>query len=633
MCMVIAMAFINDVWTGHTLIKLFFFQNRYGNVLVDWICFLFFIELPLLVMCITLFARLQRWWQITMLFWYSCVSVSFAVFCINVVFFEVQGAMNFLSKRSDLQGKQFLDVVKECILVRQRASYSGYRTIKYLSRSTFLYASHEHTISPIEEWSRQEHIGWWTRITLLSRLSQGDDANNNATDVQLLQGRFSIPVFSTLNPPQAVYTIDDVQEHLPYVTKHTWSLERLFFRPRNSRYVTIVGGPGALTDKQMKSSLACSLIGVITLYLLFIGALIWMHFPGSMIFAVLIAGILMSFPIYKDTRRMIRMMQSILETRAKAVKERPAIMTATVDSAEGGGGPRPGIRPQPSRRESEIFLADEWNEGVLLVSQQERITLASDRLCWLSLATEVFFYFILPAVVLFRLQNYQLSFLFVTVAGISGLRRYINLLVVVEETGELDRVTGATGKIRWHKQSRLNVLIKAISYNKSRFFWQVIFLGVGAIWVLLFVSAAPSSTASIRTDQFTFVDSFSWTPVSKDVRYETCEFTKPSTFGENATLADYALLALLPYKEDATALSELGGWFQGVNVTEDLETVNAFRKRNGVERSAVFFRLFRFRLDNGLDRGVISIRGTATAWDLVSSEGIRIILRLPCKRW
>ena len=630
MCMVIAMAFINDVWTGHTLIKLFFFQNRYGNVLVDWICFLFFVELPMLVMCITLFARLERWWQITMLFWYSCVSISFAVFCVNVVFFEVQGAINFLSKRSDLQGKPLWDVLKECILVRQRASYSGYRTKKYLARSTFLNATHEHAGSQIEEWSRQEHSGLWTRITLLSRLSQDGNANDNAnaSEGQLLLGRFCIPVFATLNPPQAVYTIDDVQEHLPYVTKHTWSLERLFFRPRNSRYVTIVGGPGALTDKQMKSSLACSIIGIVTLYLLFLGALVWMHFPGSMIVAVLIFGILMGIPIYKDIRRMIRMMHSIIEARANAEKERLAITTTTEENAEGGVGPRPGIRLQPSRRESEIFLANEWNEGVLLVTQQERITLASDRLCWWSLATEIFFYFILPAGVLFRLQNYQLSFLFVTVAGISGLRRYINLLVVVEETGELDRVTGATGKIRWHKQSRLNVLIKAISYNKSRVFWQVIFLGVGAIWVVLFVSAAPSSTVSIRTDQFTFVDGFSWTPVPDDVRYETCEFTKSSTFGENATLADYALLALLPYKEDATALSELGGWFQGVDVKEDLQTVNDFRKRNGVEHLAVFFRLFRFGLDNGLDRGVISIRGTATAWDLVSSKGwVRIVRR------
>jgi len=611
--MVIATTFIHDAWTGHKLVKLFFFRNRYGNVLVDWIFFAFFLLFPVLVMTITLFARLTRWWEITMLFWYACISIFFVVFCFNVVFFEVKGAFSFLKKRQDLQGKSWLEIVKECILLRQRAAHSGHRTIKYWARSTSLDAIDDANPSRIEGWSRQEHMGLWARITRLSCLSRSSNANLSILSSDQPQRRLSLPIFSTVDPPQILQTIDDVQEHLPYVTKHTWSLERLFFRPRNSRYVAIVGGPGALTDHQMKSSVACSLIGILTFTLLIVGSLVWMRLPTAMIVAVVILCVIISIPIYKDTRRIIRMMRSIIGARTKAGNTRSTTTTPTEEILG------PGNRRHTSKRESEIFLADESNDGIVLVTQKQRITLASDLLCWISLAFEISFLFILPATVLFRMQNYQLGCLFLLVGTVSGVRRYVNLLIVVEETGQLSQISGATTKIRWHKQSRLNVLITAISYNKSRVFWQLIFLGVGAVWVALFVSAAPSSTESIRTDQFTFVDGFSWTPISDDVRYESCEFKKANTFGENATLADYALLAMLPYKEDATAQSELGGWFRGVNVREDMETVSAFRSLNGVDRIPVFFRLFRFRLDNGLDRAVISIRGTVTPWDLVSA--------------
>jgi hypothetical protein len=625
MCMVIATTFVYDAWTGHYLVKLFFFNNRYGNVLVDWIFFCFFVLFPLFVMCITLVAQLERWWEITMLFWYSCVSLFFAVFCCNVVFFEIQGAINFLRKRPDMVDQPLVAIIREAILLRQRASYSGYRTRDYLSRSTSLHAT-DASEDDVQTWNRKETVGWWARITLLPLFSiphvqDGDDeAVREQQQQQQQRRRCSVPIFSSVNPPQVLFTIDDVQENVPFVTKHTWSLERLFFRPRNSRYVAIVGGPGSLTGHQMKSSLVCSIIGVIMIYFLILAALVWMHAPTLMIAATATVCILISFPLYRDTRRMVRMMQGIFKARSgkKAKKHN----TETKRKQDTNDAPGKIWRPQfvrpNSRRDSEIFSRDEANEAVVLVSQQERLTTASNQLCWSSLGVEIFFFFFFPTVVLFQVGNLHLAFLYIVVAGISGIRRYVNILAVVEETGDLGRVSADTPKNRWHKQSRLNVLIKAISYNKSRIFWQWIFLGVGSIWVLLSIAASRTSPESFRTDTFTFVEDFAWKPVADDVRYESCEFTKSSTFGMNATLADYAFLTQLPYKTNNIAEIELAGWFRGVNVTEDLETVIDFQKKMG-HKVPVVFRLFRFRQHNGLDRGVISIRGTVGAWDLVSS--------------
>ena len=598
--LVIAGAFVKDAWTGHELVKLFFFKNRYGNVLVDWVFFCFLVLFPLLVMCITLFLKRKDWWSITMLFWYACVSVFFVVFATNSVYFEVQGAVSFLSKRPDLMGKSFSYRIKKCVLLKQTASYSGYRTCKYLARSAALASDVDKPIqeSAILDWSRQERTGPWSRITKWKYLSTDHPK--------------ALPLFSPVHPPQRLYTIDDVQDSRPYVTKHTWSLERLFCRQRNSRYVVIVGGPGALTKGQMQSSVVCSILGMVVFFLLILSALVWMHFKVAVIIGVMVICAVFSIPLWKDLRRLVKVTTRVFAARNEEKNRHESSTKETT--------PPETLEPTTvralSRRQSQI--SDEPNEGLFLVAQQERVTKASELLCWVGLCFEVFFFFIYPLIVLLLVRNFQLTVLFIVVAGVSGIRYYVSLLTIVEETGQMSLVGGKTASIRWSKQSRLNVLIEAISYNKSRQIWELILVGCGVLWLIIFFLASRDSVDPTSKGNLTFVDGFSWTPVPQDVRYGTCELSKSSTFGVNATLADYAFLTTLPYKTNDIAEAQLRGWFQAVDVVEDRETVREFRKKNNFENSPVFFRLYRFRLGNGLDRGVISIRGTQNSWDVVS---------------
>lgn len=603
--LVIAGAFVADAWSGHDLVKLFFFKNRYGNVLVDWVFFCFFVLFPVLVMCITLLMRRDDAWSITMLFWFACVSVFFVIFAVNSVYFELKGALSFLSKRQDMLGEGFWHLVKTCILLKQTAVYSGYRTEKYLACSDTVRMEVDRSIpdSSILEWSRQERVGLWARITKFSLLSTASPS------------KWTPQLFSPVDPPEPLYTIEDVQELRPYVTKHTWSLERLFCRPRNSRYVVIVGGPGALTKGQIRSSLVCSIVGILVFFLLIMSVLVWMNFPALLIFIVMILCILASIPLLKDLRRLVYVTRKIFDTRREKKRTQPE-----ADKTDPVRAMASFVAKNSSRRQSEMF--DESNEGMFLVAQQARITKATERLCWIAFAFEMLFFYLYPMLALFLVQNFQLAILFIVVAGVSWIRHYINLVAVVEETGQLSLISGATAKTRWAKQSRLNDLIETISYNKTRQLWQYILTGCGLFGLILFIGASQDSFESTSTGGLTFVNGYAWTPLAEDVRYGTCDLSKSTTFGVNATIADFAFLAGLPYKTNEVAASQLEAWFQETNVTDDIATVQEFREQSGTQNSPVFFRLFRFALDNDHYRGVISIRGTQNNWDVVSIEPV-----------
>lgn len=543
-------------------------------------------------------------WSITLLFWYGCVSVFFVIFAVNSVYFEVKGALSFLSKRQDMIGKDVWQQIKTCIILTQTARYSGYRTEKYLACSAEVRTGVDQSIqeSSILDWSRQQRTGPWSRLTKWSFLSTESPA------------KWTPRLFAPVDPPEKLYTIDDVQEHRPYVTKHTWSLERLFCRPRNSRYIVIVGGPGALTEGQMRSSVACSFLGIFVFFLLFLSVLIWLQFPAFVVVIAMIICALFAVPLLKDLRRLVYVTGKVFAAR----KEQEKLDIAPENSNQGPVVPTL-TAFHSSRRASEILNIP--NEGMFLVAQESRVTKATERLCWIAFVLEMLIFVLYPLIVLCLVRNFQLVFLFVVVVGVTAIRHYINLVAVVEESGELSLISGTNAKSRWAKQSRLNDLIESISYNKARLLWQYIFAGCGLLGLLIFIGASQDTFESTSSGALTFVNGYAWTPLDEDVRYGTCNFSKSSTFGINATLADFAFLTSLPYKTDSVAATQLHEWFQDTHVTEDYVTVSNFRTEYGYENSPVFFRLFRFALENGKDRGVISIRGTQNNWDVVSYVG------------
>jgi hypothetical protein len=508
---------------GHFLVKQFFFTRWFNEVFVDWVFFIFFALLPALVLCIALLYGYDEWWQITALFWFACVSFFFVIFAISSVFYEVQGAFKFVKHRPGVTHGSFLSICKRCILLKQIHTYSGKKNTKYLARSVFQHPENgpaQH--GDIFDSTRRERVSPWSKFTLWSYISTDSPKG--------------VSLFRPLDPPVTLYTIDDVQGNRPFVTKYTWSLERLFCRPRNSRYIAVVHGPGALTGDQIKSSLVCSGIGTLLTLLLTISFLVWMSVPALVVVVVAAVFLAFAFPFFKDIGRLWKVASAVLSVKKDMLAE---------GNGPGSENSQPKsnqclsshVRMVSSRRPSEMDKTP--NEGVYLVSQYERVTEATELYCWIMLVLEIAVFFVYPVVVLFEIGDWTLGLVFVGVAVISSVRYYINLVTVIEETGHMSLVDGRNAGERWANQSRLSDIIEAISYDKSRQVWATVLGAFAVIVVALFLGAVGDTTDPTFNQELTFLSDFYYPPQSVDIRYTTCRLSNSDLFGENAsTLQD-----------------------------------------------------------------------------------------------
>jgi lipase ATG15 len=438
-------------------------------------------------------------------------------------------------------------------------------------------------------------MGWWAKIT------------------QWLPDL----LFKRLEEPVQLFTIEDVQDYRPFLTKNTWSLEGIFCRPKNSRYIAIVNGPGALTRAQLRSSLICSVIGSILIVLIVVSFLVWFRIPGAFLAFVIVMCFIVAWSSLKQARNLYKVGKDLVAARMESKEE--ANKEAEDEEEEAAEqGEKAGAAP---------------SEAVYVVSEYKRVTEATDTFCAIMFGLELGFFFIFPLVVLLFI-NWNIGVLFLIVATVSGIRHYINAAVVIEETGNMDLVGGHTEEEKWERKSRLNEIVEAITVGKARKVWTSI-LGVGGFAVLaIFLGAVGQSTENTDTETLTYLQNFSYPSLLDDMRYPTCTLSgMTGGFGANTTLADYAFLASIAYRPENLTQPALDAWFGDIEVIDEQDIVDDFRERKDPDDSAVFFKLVSFPK---LSLAVIMIRGTSTQWDMLADmqlwsaaalmQGLRAIL-------
>jgi hypothetical protein len=138
--------------------------------------------------------------------WFAFVLGFYILFCLNVVFFEVRAAWNFCKNRDDCDSDEWRFVLKRCFMLRQIHNYSGIQVDSYLARSVFRTTEDTEIVdkSNVYEESRQSRRSPWTRLTKTYLSS----------------------FFEALPEPQRLYTMDDVQDFRPFLTKNTWRYVR-----------------------------------------------------------------------------------------------------------------------------------------------------------------------------------------------------------------------------------------------------------------------------------------------------------------------------------------------------------------------------------------------------------------------
>jgi hypothetical protein len=111
---------------------------------------------------------------------------------------------------------------------------------------------------------------------------------------------------------------------------------------------------------------------------------------------------------------------------------------------------------RPIERDNLPFDYPTESECVYLVTERYRISSPTPTFAWIMFGLEVSLFFLWPFVSLFLVANYPLAILFGLVAGITGMRYYINVAIVLEETGTMDLVDGETDREKWRNQALLN---------------------------------------------------------------------------------------------------------------------------------------------------------------------------------
>jgi hypothetical protein len=399
--LVIAGEFILDTWRGHYLIRNFTLRSM-STVVVDWIFFAFFLGLPLFMMGITLLAQLDNWWQITSLFWFSSVAAFYVLFTVNVIWYEMRACWEVTRNRYHTDIDSYWALITKSILLRQVSVYSGKKTVNFLSQGTIKDAE------ATDKGTSTRNIIAETRVESLNLKSRITNWNFMTTDGAL-------GLYEKLETPERVYTIDDARDVRPYVTSHTWSLEKIFCRAKDSRYIAIVKGPGAVTRAQMRSSLVCSVIGNFLIFFLFLALLVWLELGASFTLLILAVAFLIFLPGFMSTYRLFTVTKDLVSIRKDAKGHQNISDELTDDSPK---------------------VPTEESVGIYVVFETYRVNRATNLMCWIFFFGEVSLFFIWPLVSLFYVENYPLAVLFIIVTGITGMRYYINAAVVLEETGK-----------------------------------------------------------------------------------------------------------------------------------------------------------------------------------------------------
>ncbi|KAL7567975.1 hypothetical protein ACA910_019683 [Epithemia clementina (nom. ined.)] len=594
--MVLAGAFIVDTNRGHQLVRNFTF-SRYSSVTVEWVFFAFFLGFPVLVMCGTLLSGTDDWWTITGVFWVSCIALFYVIFTINVIFYEVRACMEVVRNQYKDDDDSFFAVVKRSIILRQLATYGGSMNRTYVSRGHIEDSEYtdKSSADDLVEGTLHERKNLRARIGMLFA---------------------ECGWFEHMEIKQRFFTVEDARDVRPFITSHTWSLEKLFCRPRNSRYIAIIRGSGAVTRSQMKSSMLCSLIGSFLIFLIILSVMVYLEAGATTTGFILAIAVLLFIPNLKSTFRLYKVGKDIIGARTKSKNEgsgqhRRHTVTNVEDVTFSARARPDFINPETD------------SEGLYLVNEAYRVTRPSHKCAWALFWLEVALLFAWPTASLFGIGNWPLGILYFLIVGISGLRYYVNAAVVMEEVGHLNFFNGKTEREIWKNQSRLDDIVGNITRGRSRGAWVLLISIVAFAYLALFVGALGSDQESQQTEDpsYTYLSDFQYSPVENSLRYPTCQMTSNLQESPLTSMADYIFLARVAYRGNITQ-RELDSWFgEGVAI-DQADLVSKYRTENNVD-SKVSFKLITYpKLNssesNASDFAFLAIRGTTNQWEALT---------------
>ncbi len=569
--MVIANTFVIDTWKGSKFMKT---VVSWDSTLVDWLTLFVFFGFPLIIGSISLCTGTGEWWKITATSWFSLVFLYYVIFAFSAMYFEVDGCLELVRYHPKLRNLHDPDsnertttTFLRATILRMKQRLSGYTSVTFVAQGSDIHPENmtydEIKVKPSFR-SYTGPISWLSRSCILSKL------------------------YTVLDKVERQYSLDEVLEFTPYVTRSSWGLESMYFRNRDSRFIAVVDGMSALTAGQVRSSMICWAFGTLITLFVILSLLVWLGAPSSLVVVVTVVYFV-----------------SLIDNARKTVGLRAAYKS--ILTAGGGHGDR----------------SSKTSTAVYLVKESFRITEPKELCYWVALSFNIFFFFVVPIIALFSSGNYRVAIVFIVLGVITTLRDVFNAPAVLQELGSLDGIeinnVETDGLSEWREKHRLSKILTEISVGKRTKFWTGVFLFF--IWAFcgVFLAAVTLGADNGAAEPVTFLpkDLFYYEG-SKALNYASCSLGHNilSPDGMFNSLADFTFLGNIAYLDDNHASDALSNWFDvsAENLSADVEEFKtSYQEKNGA--SSVLYKLFTFP---DSDLNIVSVRGTSNAWDALT---------------
>lgn len=604
----VATAFIQDVWSGSTL-----YRQLMGlpNLVMEAICVVIYVGIPLTTMAMALLASYDEWWHVTALVWVGCVFFFMVGFAILVVKTEITAGLELLRIRFHRRARPLplMVLLLQAILTTERMFYSGKRRERYLvdgegQRYQTKGSSHLYT-----------HL-----TTFLPR-----------------------SMFRPLDPPVRYFTPDEIREHLPFFTRSDWSLERIFCRNPNSQVAFVQQGEGALKRSQVVGSLVCVVLGCLLASLITAGFLVYMDIHAiGVFFVVFVVFWCCLLPTMVPWLRLHRMYH----------KPNQKYVEGLTSQSDNGNGQDETAKIETGPEENDPANNDEADEDkmVFQTSEQLRVTEPTDTTCLVSFFLFQSFFFLWPLMVLFAQGNYRIGVVFLLLCGVFAFPRlYFGPMPILQEMGPLngipftspqhDPATSARSTNSYlsralatdeteeqallRKRAQLSNVVGTIHNYSTIHMWMWIFgvlmIGVGVFWNAAYNQQVDGFDYKVKFEaggSDTFAKGFYY-PGQPNLPYPTCRIWKDFNIlwnkGPGVMLQDMSFLAAIAFTAPNETIPLLDAWFgEDEPVVDEYEFVNEYRAQLETD-TPVSFKLFSFPNHPGV--GVVSIRGSESLLD------------------
>lgn len=253
--MTLVTRFVVDTFYGHPFLRSF----GLGIVFTEWMAFIFYLGVPMLAFIITLFMGRENFWETSLLTWFSSVLTFWCIFSVCVLWFEVAQCLEVESYYLGNSG------MSEEMGWREKSLYL-LRTAKDATRDTMRIR-----LSGTEAKYKKQNG---------NKIPDDDDRHNRCPVGPCSLLTKVLPCYKQFDEEgqkKEIKSLGEVLSLTSYVTRYSWSLDKLFCRTgRQTSSIYVTSGDSRVTERQINSSIVCRIIADVLIGLLVIGLLLWL---------------------------------------------------------------------------------------------------------------------------------------------------------------------------------------------------------------------------------------------------------------------------------------------------------------------------------------------------------------------